>query len=165
MKKHIASIILFLSIGISSYAQYKPYKKYPSLRERSQKYTKEITDYVSGITPSQDSALLAINIDITTQFDSLKKLKLESDLYRPAARAIFVARDENISKILNEKQFDEFLMLQEEKRMTSYKRKQEQIKINSTNTGENNTNEPQKKYKKYFVKDNVPSSDSSAVKD
>jgi hypothetical protein len=143
MKNLLLLCVLCLSM-LSATAQNK-YKK-QTLEERAIKFTKEITDYVSNISPEQNASLLAVNKSVTQQFDSLKALQLASEEYKPAARSIFKNRDAAIKVILNANQFDEFMMLQAEKREAAFKKKNEIKPADSSATSE------PKIHKKYFEK-------------
>jgi hypothetical protein len=157
MKKLFILFALCINI-LSVNAQYKKL----TLEERSAKFTKEITDYVSNITPEQNTALLEINKIVTMQFDSLKALQLESEEYKPAARNIFKTRDASIKLVLDAKQYDEFSMLQAEKRDASFKKKNEQ-KLKKEQAKITSTDSLQKTYKKQFIKDATkPAIDSLA---
>jgi hypothetical protein len=128
--KNAKAIFLFGSIFFSSLvaqAQFQKgkYKK-QTLEERVEKYTAEITSYVSNVTDSQKVALFAINKAVTLKFDSIKNLELDPVDYRPAARSVFVYRDAAIKKVLNETQYDEYLMLQAEKKEAAFKRRSQQ---------------------------------------
>jgi hypothetical protein len=124
MKKIILIIISSLAFQFTSNAQYKK----RSLEDRSAFFTKEIVDYIPSLNKTQQEQLLQINITTTAAFDSLKALKLESEDYKPAARAIFVQRDASVKKILTPFQYDEYLMLQAEKKQQSIKKKEAEKK-------------------------------------
>jgi|688.fasta_scaffold962063_1 hypothetical protein len=119
MKKSIL-IACALCISIASYAQSKAPSKYTT--KQAQKYTNEIVEYVSDVLAEQQKLIYQMNVDVSMKFDSLKKLDLEQYEYKAAARAIFKYKDETMKAILNESQFDEYLMMQDEKRQ-AYKNK------------------------------------------
>jgi hypothetical protein len=155
MKKIILiGSLFFITCNVST-AQ-SSYKK-KTLEERSAKFTKEITDYVSNITPAQNTALLEINKQVTQQFDSLKALHLESDEYKPAARNVFKTRDMQIKALLDAKQFDEFMMLQAEKREAAYNKK------NITNLTVPQQDSTKKNYRKQFSNEPLPVISSAPV--
>ncbi len=147
--KKLLSLLLIIASTFSATTAQTTYKK-KTLEERSAKFTKEITDYISNVTPEQNTALLEINKNVTMQFDSLKALQLESDEYKPAARNVFKTRDAAIKLVFDAKQFDEFLMLQAEKRDAAYKKKNEANKAALT---EETAKAPAKTYRKKFVKE------------
>jgi hypothetical protein len=111
MKNAILFFLCFLSI--QSFAQ--GYKK-RTVEEKAAYFTKEIVDYIPSLTDSQQSQLLLINIQVTKSFDSIKSLKLEEVDYKKAARAIFVTKGEFLKNLFTPQQYDEFLMLEAEKR-------------------------------------------------
>jgi glucan biosynthesis protein len=91
-------------------------KSFKSVESRSAYFTKEITDYVTRVDSVQAKQILDINIEVTRKFDSLKGKDLPSEEYRPAAAAIYRERDAAIKKVLSAFQYDEYMMLQAEKK-------------------------------------------------
>jgi hypothetical protein len=124
MKHLIIVLVALFSISLNSQAQ-NTYKK-RTADEKAIFFTKEITDYLGNASDEQTAQLVQINKTTTLAFDSLKALQLESNDYKPAARGIFVTRDEAIKKVLTPAQWDEYLMLQAEKRVIAKKKREAQ---------------------------------------
>jgi hypothetical protein len=130
--KKIILITSLLLLAVASFAQTSEPSKYQ--KKQATKYTKELTDYISNITDDQKTAIYNINLNISLQFDSLKKLQLETVDYKKAARNIFVFKDDQLKKILSVNQFDEYVMMKDEKKEEYLKKKAAQQKIVADST-------------------------------
>jgi hypothetical protein len=118
--KHILVSIALVLFSITSIAQGRKAKL--TLDEKANKYTKEISDYVSNVDSNQYTKLLTINKQVSQKFDSLYHLELEYSEKRGATK-----------QVLNAKQFDEFLMLQAEKKAEAAKRWKQKSEVADSN--------------------------------
>jgi pyoverdine/dityrosine biosynthesis protein Dit1 len=126
MKKTL--VLLFATILCTcSYAQSVEPSKYQ--KKQASKYTDELVKYLSDIVPEQEKSIYQLNLNISIQFDSLRKLKLETNEYKKAAREIFINKEKQLKKLLTINQFDEYAMMQDEKKAEYIKKKQDQQKI------------------------------------
>jgi hypothetical protein len=110
----LLSLVITISGVVIAQAQGKRAKR--TVADKAAYFTKEITDYVSNIDSNQYQQLLQINIAVTNSFDSVRNLGLEPIEARPAMKGIYANRDAAVKKVLNEQQYDEYMMLQAEKR-------------------------------------------------
>jgi hypothetical protein len=120
MKKILATIVL-LGLLFNVQAQSKSENKY--LVKRAEKFTKELVDYIADITTEQKKMLFDANYNITLQFDSIKKARLETQDYKDASKQIFKNRDAMMKKILNITQYDDYIMYRDEKKQEYFAKK------------------------------------------
>jgi hypothetical protein len=127
MQKRITYLLLsLLIIGGSSTLQAQSKKAKNKLESRAQFFTKEITDYLTKVDSPQVKQLFDINLRVSIEFDSLKALSLPSETYRPAAASIYKKRDAAVKLVLNKFQYDEYMMLQAEKKQAYIEKKKKE---------------------------------------
>ncbi|MFM2386589.1 MAG: hypothetical protein RL660_1346 [Bacteroidota bacterium] len=120
MKKKLILLAFTLITVSTSFAQTS--KKQRSAESRSEYFTKEIVNYLTRCDSATAKKIYEVNLVVTKQFDSLKALNLSSEDYKPAASKIYKNRDAAMKAILTPFQYDEYMMLQAEKKQ-AYKEK------------------------------------------
>jgi hypothetical protein len=127
MQKRISYFLLSLFILGSSFSLQAQSKKTKNkLESRAQFFTKEITDYLTKVDSPQIKQLFDINLRVSVEFDSLKGLNLPSETYRPAAASIYKKRDAAVKLVLDKRQYDEYMMLQAEKKQAYIEKKKKE---------------------------------------
>jgi hypothetical protein len=127
MQKNLINLLLtLLLVTCATTVQAQNKKAKSKLENRAQFFTKEITDYLTKIDSPQTKQLYDINLQVSIAFDSLKTLNLPSEEYRPAAASIYKNRDAAVKLVLNKFQYDEYLMLQAEKKQAYREKKKKE---------------------------------------